>query len=119
MFGGKAQAQARATDDDAASDISMPDATNTASGSDAPVMGDAFQLAQLLFIVGHVALKHIVYLELVEREYKRRKAEADKEKAVAKAVSEAKPVALLLLLLLPRWRSSTRSPVTPKTRLAR
>ncbi|KAF6767508.1 Condensin complex, subunit 1, N-terminal [Kalmanozyma brasiliensis GHG001] len=91
VFGGKAQQlQKGSDDDDAASDVSMPDARDAASSSDAPVMGDAFQLAQLLFIVGHVALKHIVYLELVEREYKRRKAEADKEKAVAKAVSEGK-----------------------------
>ena len=33
----------------------------------------AFGLAQLVFAVGHVAIKHIVYLELVEREFKRRK----------------------------------------------
>jgi condensin complex subunit 1 len=33
----------------------------------------AFKLAQLVFAVGHVAVKHIVYLELVEREFKRRK----------------------------------------------
>ncbi|SPO25585.1 related to YCS4 - subunit of condensin protein complex [Ustilago trichophora] len=95
VFGGKAPTQSQSSDredaaDDAASDVSMPDAKDAASSSDAPVMGDALQLAQLLFIVGHVALKHIVYLELVEREYKRRKAEADKEKAVAKAVSEGK-----------------------------
>jgi len=38
----------------------------------------AFGLAQLLFVVGHVALKHIVYLELVEREFKRRKDEKAK-----------------------------------------
>lgn len=96
VFGsGKATAQSQASErarstspdgDDAASDVSIPDAKD----ADGPVMGDAFQLAQLLFVVGHVALKHIVYLELVEREYKRRKAEADKEKAVAKAVSEGK-----------------------------
>ena len=36
-------------------------------------LGNAFQLSQLIFIVGHVAFKHIVYLELVERELKRRK----------------------------------------------
>lgn len=42
----------------------------------------AFALAQLLFVVGHVALKQIVYLEVVEREFKRRKAEADKEKVL-------------------------------------
>lgn len=36
-------------------------------------VGDAFELSQLLFIVGHVAVKHIVFLELVEREWKRQK----------------------------------------------
>ncbi len=38
----------------------------------------AYALAQLVFLVGHVALKHIVYLELVEREFKRRKDEKAK-----------------------------------------
>ena len=38
-------------------------------------MGDAFELSQLLFVVGHVAIKHIVFLELVEREWKRQKDE--------------------------------------------
>ncbi|KAF8986383.1 non-SMC mitotic condensation complex subunit 1-domain-containing protein [Cyathus striatus] len=47
-------------------------------------LGDAFELSQLLFVVGHVAIKHIVYLELVEREWKRQKDEkqtADKQAA--------------------------------------
>ncbi|KIM86093.1 hypothetical protein PILCRDRAFT_5163 [Piloderma croceum F 1598] len=39
-------------------------------------VGDAFELSrQLLFIVGHVAIKYIVFLELVEREWKRQKDE--------------------------------------------
>lgn len=38
----------------------------------------SFNLAQLIFVVGHVAIKHIVYLELVEREFKRRKEETAK-----------------------------------------
>lgn len=38
----------------------------------------SFPLAQLVFVVGHVAIKHIVYLELVEREFKRRKDETAK-----------------------------------------
>lgn len=46
----------------------------TQDGGDQDV-GDAFELAQLLFVVGHVAIKHIVYLELVEREWKRQKDE--------------------------------------------
>jgi condensin complex subunit 1 len=37
--------------------------------------GDAFELSKLLFVVGHVAIKHIAYLELVEREWKRQKDE--------------------------------------------
>lgn len=40
-------------------------------------VGDAFELSQLLFVVGQVAIKHIVFLELVEREWKRQKHERD------------------------------------------
>ncbi|KAL4072147.1 non-SMC mitotic condensation complex subunit 1-domain-containing protein [Scleroderma yunnanense] len=47
-------------------------------------IGDALQLSQLLFVVGHVAIKHIVFLELVEREWKRQKDEKDlAEKLIA------------------------------------
>lgn len=44
--------------------------------------GDTFELSQLLFVVGHVAIKHIAYLELVERELKRQKGvlEAGRQK---------------------------------------
>ncbi len=41
-------------------------------------VASSFNLAQLIFVVGHVAIKHIVYLELVEREFKRRKEETAK-----------------------------------------
>jgi condensin complex subunit 1 len=41
----------------------------------------ALALAQLLFIVGHIAIKQIVHLELCELEFKRRKAEKDKTTA--------------------------------------
>ncbi|KDN42856.1 hypothetical protein K437DRAFT_275042 [Tilletiaria anomala UBC 951] len=50
----------------------------------APTTAPSFAMAQLLFVVGHVALKQIVYIELVEREYKRRRGEADKEKVAKK-----------------------------------
>lgn len=46
---------------------------------------DPFQLGQLIFAAGHCAIKQLVHLELVEREYKRRKTEASK--AAAKAAS--------------------------------
>ncbi|KAF2478136.1 uncharacterized protein BDR25DRAFT_250737 [Lindgomyces ingoldianus] len=39
----------------------------------------ALSLSQLLFIVGHVAIKQIVHLELCELEFKRRKAEKEKK----------------------------------------
>ena len=42
----------------------------------------SFGLAQLVFSVGHVAIKHIVYLELVERELKRRKDEQNKRELI-------------------------------------
>ena len=38
-------------------------------------------LSQLLFIVGHIAIKQIVHLELCELDFKRRKAEKEKIKA--------------------------------------
>ena len=37
-------------------------------------------LSQLLFLVGHIAIKQIVYLELCELDFKRRKAEREKNK---------------------------------------
>lgn len=48
------------------------------STSGAAMKGEAFELSQLLFVVGHVAMKQIVYLELVEREWKRQKDEKEK-----------------------------------------
>lgn len=42
----------------------------------------SFALSQLLFIVGHVAIKQIVHLELCELDFKRRKAEKEKGKTV-------------------------------------
>lgn len=36
---------------------------------------DNFEMSQLFFVIGHVALKQIVFLELVEREWKRQKDE--------------------------------------------
>ena len=52
--------------------VNVPEATQEDSQKD---VGDAFELSQLLFVVGHVAIKHIVFLELVEREWKRQKDE--------------------------------------------
>ena len=37
-------------------------------------------LSQLLFLVGHIAIKQIVHLEICEQEFKRLKAEKEKEK---------------------------------------
>jgi condensin complex subunit 1 len=67
-----------AMDEDNAEDVqekgdeSMQDVNENAEDKD---VGDAFELSQLLFVVGHVAIKHIVFLELVEREWKRQKDE--------------------------------------------
>lgn len=49
----------------------------------------AINLSQLLFIVGHVAIKQIVHLELCELDFKRRKQDLEKDK-MAKAAEAAK-----------------------------
>lgn len=51
--------------------------------------GDA-ALSQLLFIVGHVALKTIVYLERCELQFKRSKVESEKSKGEKKGGAAAK-----------------------------
>ncbi|KAA1138700.1 Condensin complex subunit [Puccinia graminis f. sp. tritici] len=51
------------------------------SSSQGPrLLADSFALSQVIFLAGHVAVKHLVHLELVEREFKRRKAESDELK---------------------------------------
>ncbi|GKT50463.1 condensin complex subunit 1 [Colletotrichum spaethianum] len=49
----------------------------------------AIGLSQLLFIVGHVAIKQIVHLELCEQDFKRRKQEQEKEKTADKSTAQA------------------------------
>ncbi|KAF2835053.1 hypothetical protein M501DRAFT_999605 [Patellaria atrata CBS 101060] len=50
----------------------------------------ALALTQLLFIVGHVAIKQIVHLELIEQDFKRRKAEKEKNSTAATAKTPRK-----------------------------
>jgi condensin complex subunit 1 len=57
---------------------SQPDEEGVSRRSNRSSLGSPFKLAKLVFVIGHVAIKHIVYLELVEREFKRRKDEAAK-----------------------------------------
>jgi len=54
---------------------STPISSQRFSTNEEKDLGDVFHLSQLLFVVGHVAIKHIVFLELVEREWKRQKDE--------------------------------------------
>lgn len=65
-----------AMDEDAPAPTNVEEPASSQGQGDKNV-GDAFALAQLLFVVGHVAIKHIVFLELVEREWKRQKAERE------------------------------------------
>ncbi|KAF7729652.1 Condensin complex subunit [Apophysomyces ossiformis] len=48
-----------------------------------PLHQSSSELSQLLFIVGHVALKQVVHLEIVEAAWKRKKAKADAEEGKA------------------------------------
>ena len=93
--------------------------------------GDAFELSQLIFVVGHVAIKQIVYLELVEREWKRQKDEKEKGSIHAICIQSdvlifsnkqrRKARSLQALVQTPRRtaKSLIRSLVMLKTRLAR
>lgn len=55
--------------------------TDKSTGS-MPRLPTSRQLANLLFVVGHVSIKQIVYMEECEAEFKRRKAEIEKAKAL-------------------------------------
>ena len=63
------------------SSVAKPTASQGSQTSQGPHddIADAFQLSQLIFVVGHVAIKHIVFLEFVEKEWKRQKEEREKE----------------------------------------
>ncbi|PMD42644.1 hypothetical protein L207DRAFT_457118 [Hyaloscypha variabilis F] len=54
-----------------------------------PKLKGSVALSQLLFIVGHVAIKQIVHLELCELDFKRRKAESEKNKTSEKPEDKA------------------------------
>lgn len=54
---------------------------------------DTFQLSQLLSVVGHVGLKQLVFLETIEREWKRQK---DEKLAGKKNRSEPEPTQIIL-----------------------
>lgn len=74
-----------AMEDDNGGNISRMSAATSSQDMDQDAdkdLGDAFELSQVLFVVGHVAIKHIVYLELVEREWKRQKDEKQAGKRV-------------------------------------
>jgi condensin complex subunit 1 len=55
---------------------------------DEPKQKGSISLSQLLFIVGHVAIKQIVHLELCELDFKRRKNEKDKAKPAETAAEK-------------------------------
>ncbi|KID97339.1 condensin complex component cnd1, partial [Metarhizium majus ARSEF 297] len=61
-------------------DITMNQTMHQTVQVDKPKSRDnAVNLSQLLFIVGHVAIKQIVHLELCELDFKRRKQEKEKQ----------------------------------------
>lgn len=64
---------------------STPPKASQPSPTQKPKRDNAIALSQLLFIVGHVAIKQIVHLELCELDFKRRKQEKEKVAAAEKA----------------------------------
>lgn len=80
------QTQANAEGEDGAETTVLgPTQQDPASDPKKQKKDGAIALSQLLFIVGHVAIKQIVHLELCELDFKRRKQEKEKNAAAAKA----------------------------------
>ncbi|CAN9454730.1 unnamed protein product [Alternaria alternata] len=93
VFGGHVKTQSRPTSSSSAAepmeiDEEMPDAP-AIDEPQAKKQNSALALSQLLFVVGHIAIKQIVHLELCELEFKRRKAEKDKKTAATPRQSMA------------------------------
>lgn len=77
-----------------AEDVSMAEAedglpTPPPEEAEKPQKG-SLALSQLLFLVGHIAIKQIVHLELCELDFKRRKAEKEKQKPANASLAKAK-----------------------------
>ncbi|TLS23342.1 uncharacterized protein PpBr36_06625 [Pyricularia pennisetigena] len=94
VFGPRSRPSSR--DENAAPQPTQSDsgtAEDVAEGTPAapakPKRDNAIELSQLLFIVGHVAIKQIVHLEACELDFKRRKQEKEKSAAAAKEAEEA------------------------------
>ncbi|KAH8688874.1 condensin complex component cnd1 [Talaromyces proteolyticus] len=63
-------------------------ATASSDSQGAKSKPSSSELSQLLFIVGHIAIKQIVHLELCELDFKRRKAEQEKNKTADAAAQQ-------------------------------
>lgn len=72
-------------DEGAETTVLGPSQQDPASSPKKQKKDGAIALSQLLFIVGHVAVKQIVHLELCELDFKRRKQEKEKNAAALKA----------------------------------
>lgn len=59
--------------------------TASTDGQESKPKPSSAALSQLLYIVGHIAIKQIVHLELCELDFKRRKAEQEKNKTAEAA----------------------------------
>ncbi|PKY07698.1 condensin complex component cnd1 [Aspergillus campestris IBT 28561] len=59
--------------------------TASSDGEGSKLKTSSAALSQLLFVVGHIAIKQIVHLELCELDFKRRKAEQEKNKVSTSA----------------------------------
>ncbi|CCG81842.1 Condensin complex subunit 1 [Taphrina deformans PYCC 5710] len=76
-------------DDEEPAEMGTPRANSKAPEKHCRPNHSARALADLLFVVGHVSIKQIVYMDECEAEFKRRKAEAEKARSLASTDSAA------------------------------
>ncbi|KIW05550.1 uncharacterized protein PV09_03428 [Verruconis gallopava] len=83
--------QSRTTRDPDAMEVDGEEEEQSRPPTPVETQKPASALSQLLFIVGHVAIKQIVHLELCEQDFKRRKAEKEAKTGGTKTPRKSTP----------------------------
>lgn len=92
VFKKRAPSSPKPTDaEDPLSALPSPPPETQKESVEPPSQKGTIALSQLLFIVGHIAIKQIVHLELCELDFKRRKSEKDKNRPVEVTLAAKAP----------------------------
>ncbi|KAI8140581.1 armadillo-type protein [Fennellomyces sp. T-0311] len=88
VFGERARSESPPDEDAMEVDYDMSISQQALPYPANPIHQSAMELSQLLFMVGHVALKQIVHLEIIEAAWKKKKAKTDDKKVVEEELEQ-------------------------------